>query len=248
MTSTEHNDQRNLRQMFLGLQEQMKARLRTNTANISHPGTSGAASEINWREMLTEYLPRRYQVSDGFVLDSKGMVSQQIDLIIFDRQYSPFLFHQDGATFVPAESLYAVFEVKQELNKEHIRYAGEKARSVRALARTSAPIPYAEGTYKPKPLHEIIAGILTARNSWSTPFGEPFRQAIAELHPDSQLDIGCSLEHGSFSMVYDKGKLASVDTSEQDSALIFFFLKLLAALQSIGTTPAMDFSEYGKNL
>lgn len=41
--------------------------------------------------------------------------------MIYDRRYSPFLFNQSGAVFIPAESVYAVFEVKQELSRETVR-------------------------------------------------------------------------------------------------------------------------------
>lgn len=59
---------------------------------------------------------------------------------------------------------YAVFEIKQNLNKDHMEYAQEKAESVRSLIRSSAPIQHAGGQYKPKPLHEILAGVLTTKS------------------------------------------------------------------------------------
>ena len=113
-------------QLFLGLQKQMIVQLSANRENIVHPGTKGDASELSWIEMLQNYLPQRYQVRKAFVLDSTGELSEQIDIVIFDRHYSPFLFNQDGALYVPAESVYAVIEVKQDLNKEQIEYAGSK--------------------------------------------------------------------------------------------------------------------------
>src|SRR3546814_17119907 len=71
------------------------------------------------------------------VVDSRGVFSQQIAVIIHDRQYSPFVFTFKGTDVVPAESVYAVFEAKQELTADYIRYAGEKAAYVRRLHRTS---------------------------------------------------------------------------------------------------------------
>jgi len=62
--------------------------------------------------------------------------------------------------YVPAESVYAVFDVKQDMRRPHIVAAAEKAESVRRLKRTSVPVPFAAGTYKAKPLFEIVAGIL----------------------------------------------------------------------------------------
>jgi hypothetical protein len=104
-----------LRNTFLHLQHQMIARHTTNRKVLQHPGTKGEAAEVHWVKMLADYLPERYCAAKAFVLDCKGSLSDQIDVVIYDRQYSPFLFNQDGAKYVPAESVYAVFEVKQDL-------------------------------------------------------------------------------------------------------------------------------------
>ena len=72
------------------------------------------------------------------MIDCKGNISDEIDMVIYDQQYSPFLFNRDTSLFIPAESVYAVLEIKQDLNKKHIEYAGRKASSVRLLHRTSA--------------------------------------------------------------------------------------------------------------
>jgi hypothetical protein len=49
-------------------------------------------------------------------VDSLGNFSQQIDVVVFDRQYSPFIFDFREQQIVPAESVYAVFEAKQTIN------------------------------------------------------------------------------------------------------------------------------------
>ena len=63
--------------------------------------------------MLDTYLPKRYQAAKAHVVDSLGNFSQQIDVVVFDRQYSPFIFTYENETIIPAESVYAVFEAKQ---------------------------------------------------------------------------------------------------------------------------------------
>ena len=65
-----------------------------------------------------------------------------------------------------AESVYAVFEAKQELTADYIRYAGEKAASVRRLHRTSLSAETIDGPSRAKPLHHILAGILTLSAGW----------------------------------------------------------------------------------
>ena len=83
--------------------------------------------------------------------------------VIFDRQYSPFIFKYQGQTIVPAESVYAAFEAKQTINASLVHYAQEKVASVRRLHRTSLTDPHAGGTFPPKPLPYILGGLLTFR-------------------------------------------------------------------------------------
>ena len=127
-----------LKKLFLHLQGQMAAKLNTSRECIPHQGVKGDASEECWRAMLREYLPKRYRVEKAFVVDSLDQCSEQIDIVIFDQQYSPFLFNQNGAYYVPAESVYAVIEAKQDISKGMIEYAAQKAASVRKLKRTNA--------------------------------------------------------------------------------------------------------------
>ena len=162
------------------MSSELSSHLETSRKVISHPGTKGEASELNWCNMLGKYLPARYRVSKAFVLDSEGQLSEQIDIAIYDRQYSPFLFNEDGALYVPAESIYAVFEVKQELNRSHVKYAGEKAASVRRLVRTTAPITHAGGVFEAKNPNPIIAGILCLESSWNPPLGAPLLEGLAK--------------------------------------------------------------------
>jgi hypothetical protein len=187
-------------------------------------------------------------VTSGFVVDSTGSVSNQIDVIISDRQYTPFVLSFESVRYVAAESVYAVFEAKQEASLAHFQYAAEKAESVRGLFRTSAPIPTAAGTLAPKPLHSIIAGILTTTTTWSPPFGVPFRSALRELcaMPARAIDIGCVLDSGAFDVTNEP--TLRVDTSGREDALITFFLRLLARLQAIGTVAAIDMSAYASIL
>lgn len=237
-----------LHRLFLHLQDQLTSRLQSNRAILDHPGAKGSATEEGWREMLGEYLPNRYCVSKAFVIDADGGQSDEIDLVVYDRQYSPFLFKQDGAVFIPAESVYAVLEVKQSLNAANVDYASGKAASVRKLRRTSVTITHAGGTSTPRPPFPILAGLLALESEWNPPFGSPLVQRLAGGAPEGRLDLLCALRHGSAEVAYSAENGVSLDLSAPDAALIFFFLRLLERLQGLGTVPAIDLREYGKAL
>lgn len=101
-----------LKQLFQGLQSQMTSQLNTNREFILHPGSKGDSLENAWIEWLQKYLPNRYSVDKAIVIDHEGNTSHQIDIVIYDNWFTPFIFSQNGFHYIPAEGVYAVFEVK----------------------------------------------------------------------------------------------------------------------------------------
>lgn len=224
------------------LHDDIQNRLGSARKAFGHPGTKGDASERVWLEMLQTYLPMRYQATSAHVVDSTGAFSDQIDVVIFDRQYSPFIFSFQGQTVIPAESVYAVFEAKQSINTEQVSYARKKIASVRSLHRTSLPIPHAGGTYPPKPLQHIIGGILTLESDWSPGLGEALSKALSSGEEADRLDLGCVAAHGIFARdAGDKDLL----TKMRKPATAFLF-ELIARLQERATVPMIDIRAYAQ--
>ena len=198
-----------LRQLLAGLHDDIQRRLETARQSFGHPGTKGDASENVWLALLNTYLPERYQAAKAHVVDSNGTFSDQIDVVVYDRQYSPFIFRYEDQIIIPAESVYAVFEAKQTLSKEHIEYARKKVASVRRLHRTSLPIPHAGGTYPPKPLIPICGGLLTLESDWKPALGEPLYTALGNGMGVDHLDLGCVAAHGYFRLDEGRGAYKS---------------------------------------
>lgn len=237
----------NIRDLFLAKQQTLIAALTETRSVIPHAGEKGTASELRWLNMLCE-LPRRYQARKGFVIDCHGHMSEQIDVIIHDAQYSPLLFEGESTCFVPAESVYAVFDVKQTVTKHEIEYAADKAASVRRLHRTSAPVYHLGGVSEGRPPGDINAGILALESEWSPPFGDPFKKTLAGLNGERSLQVGCALRHGAFECYRDDESELRIHVSPADVALMSFFLGLLQLLQRMGTAPALDLAAYGAAL
>lgn len=233
-----------LKDLFSTLQDHMIADAKFSGV-LNHPTDKGDNSEENWIEWFDKYLPKRYKAAKATIIDSQGNISDQIDLVLYDAQYSYLAFNQHDILYLPAESVYAVFEVKQDLTKEHMECAGQKAASVRQLHRTSAAIPYAGGVYPPKQPHRILAGILTTTSGWVNPFDIPFKSCLLNFEESQQVDCGCVLRAGSFYYDYT-GRILS--TSSAEESLVYFFLNLLILLQAMGTVPAIDLNEYMKAL
>ena len=264
----EYKEMIDLRELFTGLQKQMEASLNVNREFISHSGSKGDATEQHWITFLRKYLPDRYKVDKAIVIDATGNVSWQMDIVIYDGLYTPFIFNQDGFMYVPAESVYAVFEVKQDV-VGNIEYAAQHVESVRKLQRTSIEMVASGKRTQARPLTKIIGGILTTTSSYVEP--ETIKKQLKKLKGYQTLDLGCFCDTGSFYVDYEEKAPDDIDPSidinenrkyieqlfasrevkeikfsDKEVSLFTFFLQLVSYLKSIGTVPAIDINEYLK--
>lgn len=235
-----------LRRILLHHEETLLAQLGAREL-FDHPTARGDLGEGPWHRLLGGFLPRRYRVSKAFVLDARGRRSDQIDLVVHDRHFCPLLFEEDDQRYIPAESVFAVFEIRPSLDRGVIEYAAKKAKSVRALHRTNRPLVDRGVVREPREPFEIIAGVLAVDSSWSPPFGDPLLDALDADDPESRLQLGCAPKAGAFEAFYNGGR-PRLEVSENEGALMFFLLRLFHALQAIGSPMAIDLREYSRAL
>ena len=238
-----------LRKAFLNKQDALSAQLKITAAFTTHGTTIGDATEADWTAMITGFLPRRYGVGPVSVIDARGRQSHQIDLAIYDQQYAPLWFQSSaGERFIPVESVYAAFEIKPEINKQYLEYAGKKIASIRSLHRTSARIYHLEGIHEPQdPASKpILGGILGLRGSWTSGLsGSYAKNAIGALTGDDRIDLGIALDDLAFDVDPTTGQIRY---SEPGTQLIYFAMHLFKRLQRLGTALAADLDEYEKVL
>jgi hypothetical protein len=230
-----------LSDVLMSMHYEVEGELARARTVLKHPGTKGDASQAVWIDLFSKYLPRRYVCASVHVADSAGRFSEQIDVAIYDRQYSPFILTFKGQQIVPAESVYAVFEAKQTVNSGLIQYSKRKAASVRQLTRTSLPIPTANGILAAKKPMPIIAGLLALDSDWNPSLGSPFRKALRVKLTRGSLDIGCVASHGWFSRTGKEYKIHS-----GAYAVSRFILELIAQLQAVATVPMIDVRAYAR--
>jgi len=257
-----------LKMLFGGLQAQMVSNLNTNREFITHPGSKGDALENAWIEWLRKYLPNRYSVDKAIVIDHHGNTSHQIDVVIYDNWFTPFIFSQNGFHYIPAEGVYAVFEVKPDIavmsdGKPNIEYAGEKIESVRQLERTSTDMINSGRKFPPRPLTKILGGILCSTNSYTHENNETLQKHLKNQTGLRSLDLGCVADYGSFYVdylpneeimetgfekyleFYENRKFESITFSKSENSLVTFFMQLTRYLQqAIGTVPAINLQAY----
>ena len=260
-----------LKQLFEGLQDQMVSQLSTNRNFITHPGSKGDALENAWIEWLRKYLPNRYSVDKAMVIDHEGSTSHQIDVVIYDNWFTPFIFSQNGFHYIPAEGVYAVFEVKPDIQgsageQSYIEYAAEKIESVRVLKRTSTNMINSGKKIEPRGLTKIIGGILTSTNSFTHANNTTMMKHISERKGLKGIDIGCIADYGCFYVdyqgeennkeedfnkriydYYNDRSINDIRFSTLENSLVSFSLQLTRYLQqAIGTIPAIDLNAYSQ--
>lgn len=266
------NKKIDLKMLFNGLQSQMNSQLSTNRDFITHPGSKGDSLENAWIEWLSKYLPNRYSVDKAIVIDHKGNTSHQIDIVIYDNWFTPFIFSQNGFHYIPAEGVYAVFEVKPNIadqsdGKSNIEYAGEKIESVRKLLRTSTDMINSGRKFPPRPLTKILGGILCSTNTYSSKNNNTIISHLKKQTGLKSIDLGCIADYGSFYVDYDPNEeiletgqekylefynnrvFNEVKFSDKDNSLVTFFMQLTRYLQqAIGTVPAINLQSYLDNI
>ncbi len=93
---------------------------------------SGDEVEDLIREKISLFLPERYLVKQGHIVNSEGKVSPQLDIIIFDRLNTPKFFEtQNNTVFYPIESVLAIGEIKKTLRSKDILEFGKKIKFVK---------------------------------------------------------------------------------------------------------------------
>lgn len=255
-----------LKDLYGELQNEMFSSLRINRNIIDHPGSKGDATEECWINFLKEYLPNRYEVDKAFVIDSTGNLSDQIDVVIYDKMYTPFIFNKNRCKYVPAEGVYAVFEVKQDI-KSNIEYAAKKIESVRKLKRTSMDMVASGNRTSARCLTKIIGGILTTTSTYKQT--KTIEDKLRNLKGYQTIDIGCICDSGSFFVdyseeipncidpalniqknreyieyVYASRQVNKIKFSDKGVSLFTFFLQLVSYLKAIGTVPAININAY----
>ncbi|WP_428268689.1 DUF6602 domain-containing protein [Haliangium sp.] len=243
---------RALQAMYEAEQQKLIAEMKLTDA-ITHDGTKGHVGEQRWIGLFDRYLPTRFKAQSGIVIDHTGATSDQIDIVIHDRHYTPPILGQGSHVYILAEAVYAVFEIKQAASAETMADAGDKIASVRGLERTSVPMINSGQRLPARKLFTIIGGLLTRTASWSEGLGSESFEAAWGLHAgDDQrrIDCGVALEHGCFDC-FPTNQWEPPDAKPRrlvvhgpEAGLIYFLFRLLGRLNTIGTVPAVDWDTY----
>jgi hypothetical protein len=127
----------NLQEIFQETEKQMRAEINKIRAKLKHAGNKGASAETICRQFLRQYLPRKYEIGNGEIIDTFGNRSSQSDIVIVDSAIHPFTFTEDEEGLFFLEGVTGVGEAKISLNSSHLNLALENSHRFKAMKQVS---------------------------------------------------------------------------------------------------------------
>jgi hypothetical protein len=98
---------------------------------LQHGSTVGQAREFLVTRVLRTLLPTSVHIGSGKVIDSGGVSSKQIDIVLYDPRF-PFM-KVDGGGLYFVEGVLATIEVKSTIDSKKLRESLENCKSVLEL-------------------------------------------------------------------------------------------------------------------
>lgn len=85
----------------------------------NHGGLTGDSREVMWMEFFRKIIPKKYSLAQGvIIIDSEGNHSNEVDIAVFDEQYTPYVFQHNSLKFIPIEAVAVAIECKSSNLKE----------------------------------------------------------------------------------------------------------------------------------
>lgn len=118
-----------LKNIFDNLESSLKNEMRIR---IQHNLEDGKYREYLVKRILSKIVPSKYEITNGFVIDSQNNKSDEMDIIIYDKSYVPPFF-DETYTVVPIESVIAVIQVKTTLTWDQLGKSIDNLNSIDKL-------------------------------------------------------------------------------------------------------------------
>ena len=83
-------------------------------------------------KILSKIIPSKYAITNGFIIDSDNKISQEMDIIIYDKSYVPPFF-DETYTVVPIEAVITVIQVKTTLTNDSLKDSVKNLTSIDKL-------------------------------------------------------------------------------------------------------------------
>ena len=200
-------------------------------SDFEHKGIKGDERAGPLAAFMNEHLPKRFSIAKGEAIDFKDNRTGQLDILIFDTMACAPLIVGTENHLVPAESLYAVIEVKSILTKQHLESSFANAGKLKQLRPYKKKFITARkdgsdaSDGNPRCIHVIFAYKSDIKkDGWAS--AEYARiSAAASLHDQeiSAIDRVIVLDRG---VILPKDKLSRTEDATAESLFLEFYLHI----------------------
>lgn len=243
-------------------------RMRKDVAErmVPHPGELGIGREEIIRRFLRTYLSARFDISTGFVFDSKGNLSKQLDIIIANALVCPRFETAGGNRFYPCESVVAVGEVKSSLTSDaELQAALANLESVKDLDRSANGRAFDADRSEPidhrnNHLHQIFTFLfISGKALKDSTTHTKIMERVLETAPHVWTNIVLALDQYLVTFACDDGVcpnpmhargIALQRASDEDELLMRFYLYLGQAIEvtRVSSLPYWSYLSAAKSL
>lgn len=210
------------------------------TEYINHMGERGSSREAILLRYLRNYIPSKYEMDNGVIIDGNGTQSRQQDIIIYDSFNSPVLLDMEKTKMVPIESVFSVIEVKSTLNKTEIEKCVNNISSVKSLVKNGLV-----------EINSPTAGFVFAFKSSTTieTLLDNLIEANHNVEKHKHISVICVLDKGLIVNVSKKGlkdivlvpdedtTLAIIKNTAENNLMLFYLLLMQYLNQSSVSVP-----------
>jgi len=209
---------------------------------VPQEGEKGGVRERRVKDFFERHLPSKYGVASGHIIDRKGTVSLQEDVVIFDKNNCPVLKADPFYHIFPCESVYATVEVKSKLDAKEVARCVSHTHRLRKLYRGDTnqlgPIEsfvFAYDSYDSHEKSSVDWAIDNFREKALT-YGQPI--------PVPSL-ILCLKKNFLLHLGGPDGRSMCIPDTLKSGILLYFFEKLLSRLSQVETSYPSLFTQYG---
>lgn len=203
-----------VQRIYDGLNEKLNSDFLRITSQIPHSGVKGSERERVLIEFLEIYLPKKYSVTSGHIINQDNLSSKQCDIIIYDSFVCPPLYSSKGYQIVPHTAVVAVIEVKSILYKTSIYDAVENIEAAKKLRGGKNISGYVFGY---SAIYKSDAILKVAENLF---------EAEKNIAPECRIDYVHTMNDGA--IIHEGGgESYFVVTDFEVSPLIYFLDKLI---------------------
>lgn len=169
---------------WAGVVQRLQAEVDVFARLIRHYPTQGQENEAALARLLRAFVPRRFGVGTGMVIDRHDHYSRQTDIVLFEQTDEPAILAQTTQLLHPIEGVRACIEVKTRLRADG---ADDCRLKKKALYELETATPNPDGSRLP-------LFIVLAYDSQLPPAA--VHKKFAAAPPQDRPDLYCILEPG----------------------------------------------------